>query len=140
MGRKSNANDKAAAIYLRVSSNGQNTASQEPDLRRWAEKYDGPVRWYRDKASGKTMDRPGWKQLEADLRAGKLAKVVCWRLDRLGRTALELLALRNELRQRRVDLECIMAGIMGLDTPEGRMFFTVVSGVAEFEREVRSER
>ena len=33
------------------------------------------------------MDRPGWKQLEDDIRAGKVAKLVCWKLDRLGRTA-----------------------------------------------------
>lgn len=42
-------------------------ASQEPDLKRWAEAFaDLPVKWYHDKATGKTMDRPGWKRLEAD--------------------------------------------------------------------------
>ena len=36
------------------------TRSQEPDLQRWAEAYaDGPVTRYRDKMSGKTMERPG---------------------------------------------------------------------------------
>lgn len=129
-----------AAIYLRVSSNGQSTQSQEPDLKRWAESYGGPVRWYRDKASGKTMDRPGWRQLEEDLRAGKIAKLVCWRLDRLGRTARELLALRDELRQKRVDLVCVMSGVMSLDSPEARLMFDVIAAFAEFEREVRRER
>ena len=49
------------AVYIRVSTRKQDTRSQEPDLKRWAEAYaDGaPVKWYRDKASGRTMDRPG---------------------------------------------------------------------------------
>ncbi len=53
------------AIYMRVSSRQQDTRSQEPDLRRWAEAYaDAPVKWYTDKFTGKTMDRPGWRRLE----------------------------------------------------------------------------
>jgi hypothetical protein len=67
-----------------------------------------------------------WKQLEADIRAGKVTKLVCWKLDRLGRTACELLALRDELLQRKVDLICVMSGMMGLDSPEGRMMFSAL--------------
>ena len=50
---------KHIAIYLRVSTKRQDTRSQEPDLRRWVEAFvDGtPVKWYRDKATGRTMDR-----------------------------------------------------------------------------------
>jgi len=81
-----------------------------------------------------------WKQLEADIRAGKVTKLVCWKLDRLGRTACELLALRDELLQRKVDLICVMSGMMGLDSPEGRMMFSVIASFAEYEREVRRER
>jgi DNA invertase Pin-like site-specific DNA recombinase len=132
--------DRTPAIYLRVSSNGQETKSQEPDLIRWAESHGGKVRWYRDKASGKSMDRPGWKELEKDMRAGKLAKLVCWRLDRLGRTAIELLALRDELRERKVDLVCMMDGVMGLETAAGRMMFGIIAHFAEYEREIRGER
>ena len=80
---------RSIAIYLRVSSRRQDTRSQEPDLKRWADAYaDAPVKWYTDKFTGKTMDRPGWKRLEADIIAGRLSKIVVWRLDRLGRTAV----------------------------------------------------
>ena len=77
------------AVYVRVSTQKQTTKSQEPDLTQWISAYANgqPVKWYRDKATGKTMDRPGWNRLEADMRAGKVATLVCWRLDRLGRTA-----------------------------------------------------
>ena len=71
---------KHDAIYLRVSGRGQDTASQEPDLKRWAESQDGPVVWYRDKFTGKTMDRPGGNKLAKDIEAGKVAKLACWRL------------------------------------------------------------
>ena len=50
MGKSQAADDgKHDAVYLRVSGRGQDTASQEPDLKRWAESQDGPVVWYRDK-------------------------------------------------------------------------------------------
>ena len=61
---KAAADGKHDAVYLRVSGRGQDTASQEPDLKRWADSQDGPVVWYRDKFTGKTMDRP-------DEQAGK---------------------------------------------------------------------
>ena len=77
---------KHTAIYLRVSSKQQDHASQLPDLERWAAAHHGPVQWHRDKFTGKTMDRPGMHKLLDDLRAGKVERIVVWRLDRLGRT------------------------------------------------------
>ena len=69
---------KHIAIYIRVSSDQQDLRSQEPDLKRWVEAFaDGtPVRWYQDKVTGKTMIRPGWQQLESDMNAGKITKIV----------------------------------------------------------------
>ncbi len=90
---------KHVAVYVRVSGTAQDTRSQEPDLKRWANAQETPVRWYTDKATGKTMDRPGWAKLEAALKKGQVAAVVCWRLDRLGRTAKGLTALFEDLRQ-----------------------------------------
>ena len=66
------ADGKHNALYLRVSGRGQDTASQEPDLKRWADSQDLPVVWYRDKFTGKTMDRPGWNKLAKDIEAGKV--------------------------------------------------------------------
>jgi hypothetical protein len=54
---------KHTAIYVRVSAKLQDTASQEPDLKRWAEAHDGECVWYRDKFTGRTMDPPGWNKL-----------------------------------------------------------------------------
>ena len=124
------------AIYLRVSSKQQDTRSQEPDLRRWADAQGEGVKWYRDKYTGKTMDRPGWRKLEADLRAGKVARIVVWRLDRLGRTAKGLPALFDELRTRNVPLVSLREGL-DLATPSGRLMAHVLASVAEYETELR---
>ena len=130
---------KHIAVYARVSSNAQDTKSQEPDLQRWADAQDGPVKWYRDRLSGTRMDRPGWNKLEGAMRAGKVSQVVVWRLDRLGRTASGLTALFDDLRYRQVNLTSLRDGI-DLSTPSGRLMCVVLAGVAAYETEVRRER
>ncbi len=133
------ASQKQVAIYVRVSSRKQDLRSQLPDLERWAAIQDRPVQWYRDKQSGKTMDRPGWAKLEADLQAGKVSKIVVWRLDRLGRTASGLTALFERLQGSRVGLVSIKDSL-DLSTPAGRLMANVLASVAAYEVEVRGER
>lgn len=132
---------KHIAIYVRVSSRKQDTRSQEPDLKRWIDACaDGvPVKWYRDKVTGKTMDRPGWRKLEADIIAGKVSKIVVWRLDRLGRTAAGLTALFEDLQRRSVGFESLRDKV-DLSTAAGRLMANVLASVAAYENEVRSER
>lgn len=48
------------AIYVRVSTKGQDTRSQEGELRAWAAAQSEAVEWYRDKATGTSFARPGW--------------------------------------------------------------------------------
>ena len=92
---------KHIAIYLRVSTRAQDTKSQEPDLERYAESQAARVVFYRDKHTGKTMNRPGWDKLTHAMARGEVESIVCWRLDRLGRTAKGLTALFDELRDAR---------------------------------------
>jgi DNA invertase Pin-like site-specific DNA recombinase len=129
---------KHVAIYVRVSSARQDTVSQEPDLQRWAEGQDSPVKWYRDKFTGRTMDRPGFGKLIADVEAGKVLSVVVWRLDRLGRTAKGLTALFDDLTVRKVNLVSIKDGI-DLTTSAGRLMVNVLASVADYETELRGE-
>jgi DNA invertase Pin-like site-specific DNA recombinase len=130
---------KHVAIYVRVSTNGQDTKSQEPDLQRWAKGQRGPVKWYRDTATGKTMDRPGWGRLEGAIRQGQVGAVAVWRIDRLGRTAKGLTALFEDLRERKVNLVSLRDGL-DLSTPAGRLMANVLASVAQYETEVRGER
>ncbi len=130
------------AVYVRVSSVGQDTRSQEPELRAWAaaqESAGESVQWFRDKFTGTTMDRPAWQKLWAGVLSGQVTKIVVWRLDRLGRTSRELVTLRDELVARKVGFVSLRDG-MDLNTPAGRLMFNVIASVAEYETEVRKER
>jgi DNA invertase Pin-like site-specific DNA recombinase len=130
---------KHIAIYVRVSSNKQEHRSQLPDIERWTDAQDEPTKCYRDKQSGKTMERPGWAKLEADLRAGRVSKIVVWRLDRLGRTASGLTALFERLQAAGVGLVSLKDSL-DLSTPAGRLMANVLASVAAYESEVLGER
>jgi DNA invertase Pin-like site-specific DNA recombinase len=130
------------AIYPRVSSNKQDTRSQELDLKAWAtaeEDKGEVVRWYRDKATGANFDRPGWKKLEEDLVTGKITRLVVWRLDRLSRTAGETIRLLDALEAGGVGFLSLRDGF-DPSTPSGRLQRNILCSVAQFETEVRRER
>jgi DNA invertase Pin-like site-specific DNA recombinase len=130
---------KTTANYVRVSHRDQSHASQMPELERWADAHDGPVEWFKDTFSGRTMDRPGMERLLIELRAGRLCRIVVWRLDRLGRTTQGLCQLFDELQERKVDLVSLKDGF-SLSSPAGRLHARILASVAEYETEVRAER
>lgn len=127
------------AVYVRVSSKAQDQRSQIKDLEKWESTQDGEIIWYRDKFTGKTMDRPAWNKLVAAMESGKVSRVVCWRLDRLGRTAKGLTALFDDLTNRRIGLFSLRDSL-DLSTPAGRLMANVLASVAAYETEVRAER
>ena len=127
------------AVYVRVSSKAQDQRSQISDLEKWAGTQDCEIVWYRDKFTGKTMDRPAWNKLVAAMESGKVSRVVCWRLDRLGRTAKGLTALFDDLIGRKVGLYSSRDSL-DLSTPAGRLMANVLASVAAYETEVRAER
>jgi DNA invertase Pin-like site-specific DNA recombinase len=129
----------AVGIYLRVSSRQKDERSQEPDLQTWARAQGEEAAWFKDKFTGTTMDRPGLERLLADVRAGRINKVVVWRLDRLGRTAKGLLNLLDELQALGVGFVSLREGF-DLGTTAGRLMAGVLASVAAYETEVRKER
>src|ERR1051325_2196551 len=132
-------NGKHTAIYVRVSTAGQDHASQLPDLERWVSANDGAVIWYRDKFTGKTMDRPAMMRMLDAMNSGKLDRIVVWRMDRLGRTARGLCPLFDELQDHKGDLVSLPDGV-SLNSPAGRLHARILASVAEYETEVRAER
>lgn len=127
------------AIYSRVSHKTQDNDAQDADLKKWAESQAEPVKWFRDKFSGKGMERPGWDKLSKAIQAGKVKTLVVWRMDRLGRTAKGLTALFVDLQGLKVNLISLRDGV-DLSTAAGRMLANVLASIAQFETEVRSER
>jgi len=76
-----------------------------------------------------------WSRVEA----GEISKIVCWKLDRLGRTASGLARLFEEMLERGVGFQSLTEGI-DLATASGRLMAHILASVAEYEREVRGER
>jgi DNA invertase Pin-like site-specific DNA recombinase len=130
----------STAVYIRVSSKRQDTASQEPDIRRYlAANGLEESKLYRDKFTGRTMERPGFQKLLAVIRSGEVKSVIIWRLDRLGRTAGGLSTLLDELVARKVNLVSLRDGL-DLSTPAGKLMAHVLGSVAAYETEIRAER
>jgi hypothetical protein len=62
-----------------------------------------------DKFTGNTMEWPAWSKLMKAVEAGEVSRIVCWRLDCLGRTAKRLTTLFADLLDRRVSLVSLRA-------------------------------
>jgi DNA invertase Pin-like site-specific DNA recombinase len=80
------------AVYIRVSTHSQKTASQRADIRRWltAHGHDpDSIQGFEDKDTGATMQRPGLIALKEAIFAGRVKTVVVWKLDRLARSMRE---------------------------------------------------
>jgi DNA invertase Pin-like site-specific DNA recombinase len=131
---------KRAAIYVRVSTVEQGTDLQEHELEEYCERRGWSYVVYRDKGqSGAKNDRPALTAMMDDLRRRKIDVVVVWALDRLARSLKHLLTIAEECRLLRVDLVSLRQNI---DTtlPAGRLTFSILGAVAEFEREMLRAR
>jgi DNA invertase Pin-like site-specific DNA recombinase len=127
---------------MRVSSNRQDTRSQEADLMAYRASCEGKgevVKVYREKATGTNYDRTAWQRLWAAVQTGKVQRIAVWRLDRLGRTAGETITLLDQLEAKGVGFLSIRDGF-DPSTPSGRLQRNILASVAQFETEVRKER
>lgn len=123
--------------YMRVSTTDQNT-----DLQRDALIAAGVAddQLYADKASGAKDDRPGLAGCLKALRPGDT--LVVWKLDRLGRSLQQLVTTVQELATRGVGFKVLTGHGADIDTTTaaGKLVFGIFAALAEFERELISER
>lgn len=111
-------------MYVRVSTGGQDVASQLPDMKRWLAAHGKRRRvvWYRDTFIGATLRRPGMEKIESDIQAGRLRTLVIWRHDRLGRMVRELLNFLHALDVAGVEFVSVRDGGVDASSAEGRLF------------------
>jgi DNA invertase Pin-like site-specific DNA recombinase len=118
--------------YARVSTGDQSLDPQLDIL-----KADGCEKVFGDVASGKLARRP---QLDAALEYMRPGDVlVITKLDRLGRSLHHLVELSVNLKGLGVGLRVVQQGI-DTTTSGGRLYFNIMASIAEFERELISER
>lgn len=121
--------------YARVSTEDQSLALQRDALA-----AAGCVRVFEDTASGARSDRAGLAAAVAACVSGDVLTV--WKLDRLGRSMLDLVELVERLNARGVGLKVLTGAGAAIDTtrPEGKFTFALFAALAEFERELIRER
>jgi DNA invertase Pin-like site-specific DNA recombinase len=117
---------------IRVSRDKQTTALQEDAM-----KNEQCVRVFTDKISGKRFDRPEFLKMLDIARSGDV--IVVWRLDRLGRSLKQLIETVTTLGEQGIELRSLKENI-DTTTSTGKLMFHIIGAMAEFERDVISER
>ena len=118
--------------YARVSSVGQSLEVQQDKLNEY-----GCTKIYQEKRSGTTANRPQLKQCLDYVRDGDV--LVITKLDRLARSTLDLHKIVEQLNSKNVGFKVLDQSI-DTTTKEGRLMFSILASIAEFETELRKER
>jgi len=118
--------------YCRVSTTDQNLNLQTDALN-----IAGCEKIFNDVISGAKSKRLGLTGVIEYARKGDT--IVVWRLDRLGRSLKDLIAIVGELENKGVELESLHESI-NTKTSSGKLYFHMFAALAEFERNIISER
>lgn len=119
--------------YARVS-----TVEQNLDLQRSALEHAGCERIIEDQGlSGSERNRPGLEQAISLVENGDT--LVVWRLDPLGRSLVDLLDILHQLAENGGEFHSLTEAI-DTNTSGGRLVFHMMGALAEFERNLISER
>jgi putative DNA-invertase from lambdoid prophage Rac len=132
-----------AVLYHRVSTLDQDQGLARADLEVAAKQRGFPETVHiEETGSGARNDRPGLARLMALAKAGKVAAVFVWKLDRFGRSALDVLANVRALKDAGVRFVATTQGIDVAPTGDAvsSLILTVLAAVAEFERDLIRER
>jgi DNA invertase Pin-like site-specific DNA recombinase len=123
-----------------VSTEEQNPKHQEKTLKTYASQQNLKVyRVYTDTITGRSDKRPQLNNMLIDMRQGCFDCILCYKIDRLGRSAKHLLTICEELNNKNIQLIFTSQNI-DTKTAIGKMFFTILGAIAEFESELISER
>ena len=134
---------KRCVIYARVSTDSQTTDNQINELNRVAElKGYKSVHTFKDEgisgAKGRD-ERKGFDELIKGAVKKDFDMILCWSVDRLGRSLQDLVSFLNEIHSVNCDLYIHQSGI-DTSTPSGKMMFQMCGVFAEFERGMIRER
>ncbi len=120
--------------YARVSTDDQDLTMQTAKL---LQAGVHPDNLHTDKASALAKRRPGLEMALMDCVAGDT--LVVWKLDRFGRSVLDLLTRIKALQDRGVGFRSLTDNI-DTNTPIGNLILVLLSAIAQFERDLIAER
>lgn len=130
-----------AAIYCRVSTADQSCERQERDLAAFADRagYDVAA-VFKETGSGAKLDHAERRKVMALAQVRQIDAILVTELSRWGRSTIDLLNTLRELESWKVSVIALNGMAFDLSSPHGRMLATFLSGIAEFERDLISER
>lgn len=129
------------SLYARVSTSDQDERLQLPRLREAAAVRGWEVVGeYTDEASGRDANRPGWASLKKDLRRTGAEVVMVVKLDRMMRSLKGFLTELEDFRRMGVRLVSLDYGDLDPSDPTGQLVIRLMASLAEWEREIISER
>jgi len=132
---------KKIAIYGRVSTSTQNIQTQLRALHQYAERRDFTIEAeYTDVGiSGSKDKRPGLDAMMKDARLKRFDAIVVARFDRLFRSTQHMLKALAEFEH--LDISFIsLAEDLNTGSPSGKLLFTVIAAIGEFEKSLIRER
>ena len=129
------------AIYARVSTTEQSTDSQLLDLRRYVRERGWDIfREFVDEGISGTKDsRPALNELMNDAKKRRFDVVLVWRFDRFARSTRHLINALEEFKNLGIDFVSYQENI-DTSSPLGSAIFTIISAVAQLERDIIAER
>lgn len=132
---------KTAAIYCRVSTTDQSCERQEQDLLAYAANANfNVVGVWKEVASGAKHKRVERQKVMALAQARKIDAILVTELTRWGRSTLDLIQTLQNLHSWGVSLIAQTGLQFDLSTPQGRLIAQLMAALAEFERDLVSER
>jgi len=131
---------KKTACYARVSTTGQNLASQKREIEKWLAGHNlKDVKWFIDKKSGDNLKRPAFERLQKVVFTGEVSTIIVYKLDRVSRSLRDGINTLVEWCEKGIRVVSVTQQL-DFNGAAGQLVASVLFAVAEMEQETRRER